>query len=70
MGSAQSQEEQPDVVRIDRSEIPEEYKTVGVSSDVVKRVNAQTGGGSSSEAERLREELARERAEKERLKQR
>ncbi|KAK6054173.1 exostosin family protein [Cooperia oncophora] len=69
MGSAQSQEEQPDVVRIDRSEIPEEYKTVGVSSDVVKRVNAQTGGGSSSEAERLREELARERAEKERLKQ-
>ncbi|KAK6018444.1 exostosin family protein [Ostertagia ostertagi] len=68
MGSAQSQEEQPDVVRIDRNEIPEEYKTVGVSSDVVKRVNAQTGGG-STEAERLREELAREREEKLRLRQ-
>ncbi|XGW12192.1 hypothetical protein V3C99_013129 [Haemonchus contortus] len=67
MGSAQSQEEQPDVVRIDRDEIPEEYKTVGVSSDVVKRVNAQTGGG-STEAERLKDELAHERLEKERLK--
>ncbi|RCN24318.1 hypothetical protein ANCCAN_29988 [Ancylostoma caninum] len=52
MGSAQSQE-QPEVVRIDRSEIPEEYKTVGVSSDVVRRVNAQAKG-EGGDAERLR----------------
>ncbi|WKX96026.1 hypothetical protein Q1695_012469 [Nippostrongylus brasiliensis] len=65
MGSAQSQE-QPEVVRIDREDIPEEYKTVGVSSDVVRRVNSQTRG-SSPDAERLREELARERQEKQRL---
>ncbi|ETN71033.1 exostosin family protein [Necator americanus] len=67
MGSAQSQE-QPDVVRIDRSEIPEEYKTVGVSSDVVRRVNAQNQGD-GSDADRLRNELAREREEKARLRE-
>ncbi|RCN30439.1 exostosin family protein [Ancylostoma caninum] len=86
MGSAQSQE-QPEVVRIDRSEIPEEYKTVGVSSDVVRRVNAQARG-EGGDAERLshfssirtgtvnniclgpkRDELARERAEKQRLRE-
>ncbi|KAL6733395.1 hypothetical protein Aduo_004045 [Ancylostoma duodenale] len=67
MGSAQSQE-QPEVVRIDRSEIPEEYKTVGVSSDVVRRVNSQARG-EGGDAERLRDELARERAEKQRLRE-
>ncbi|PAV82862.1 hypothetical protein WR25_21137 [Diploscapter pachys] len=75
MGSSQSQPEStPDVVRIDRSEIPEEYKTVGVSSDVIKRVNAQVPGGggvvqNSGEAEKLRRELAKEREEKVRLRE-
>ncbi|KJH44423.1 hypothetical protein DICVIV_09557 [Dictyocaulus viviparus] len=80
MGSAQSQEE-PDVVRIDRSEIPEEYKlvhllkycvfirTVGVSSDVVRRVSSQSGNDSNNEAVKLRDELDRERQEKLRLKE-
>ncbi|CAI4231733.1 unnamed protein product [Auanema sp. JU1783] len=63
MGSTQSQEK-PDVVRIERSEIPEEYKTVGVSSDVVRRVNAQNPDTGS---EKLKAELAKEKDEKNRL---
>uniref|UniRef100_A0A1I7XUK5 Exostosin domain-containing protein n=1 Tax=Heterorhabditis bacteriophora TaxID=37862 RepID=A0A1I7XUK5_HETBA len=71
MGSAQSQE-QPDVVRIDRSDIPEEYKTVGVSSDVVRRVNAHASENvrtNYAEAEILRSELDRERKEKAHLRE-
>ncbi|CAB3405254.1 unnamed protein product [Caenorhabditis bovis] len=72
MGATQSADQtNPEVVRIDRSEIPEEYKTVGVSSDVVKRVQATktSGGDNSEEAERLRAELNREREEKARLRE-
>ncbi|CAI2328267.1 unnamed protein product [Caenorhabditis sp. 36 PRJEB53466] len=71
MGAQQSaeQEARPEVVRIDRNEVPEEYKTVGVSSDVVKRVNATRVAGNDGESERLRQELAREREEKARLRE-
>ncbi|KAE9416814.1 hypothetical protein Angca_004036, partial [Angiostrongylus cantonensis] len=68
MGSTQSQEE-PDVVRINRSEVPDEYKTVGVSSDVVKRVNSQSQDHKSGDTSKLREELAREREEKLRMRE-
>ncbi|KAJ1373072.1 hypothetical protein KIN20_035403 [Parelaphostrongylus tenuis] len=68
MGATQSQEE-PDVVRINRSEVPDEYKTVGVSSDVVRRVNSQSQGDRSNDASKLREELARERQEKMRMRE-
>ncbi|CAP32220.2 Protein CBR-CHCH-3 [Caenorhabditis briggsae] len=69
MGAAQSteQEARPEVIRIDRNEIPEE--TVGVSSDVVKRVNATRVAGNDGESDRLRQELAREREEKARLRE-
>ncbi|CAB01650.1 MICOS complex subunit MIC19 [Caenorhabditis elegans] len=71
MGASQSaeQEARPEVVRIDRNEIPEEYKTVGVSSDVVSRVNATRVAGNDGESDRLRQELAREREEKARLRE-
>uniref|UniRef100_A0A8R1DLS2 MICOS complex subunit MIC19 n=1 Tax=Caenorhabditis japonica TaxID=281687 RepID=A0A8R1DLS2_CAEJA len=73
MGASQSSEQdasRPDVVRIDRNEVPEEYKTVGVSSDVVKRVNAaNVAGGNDGENDRLRQELAREREEKAKLRE-
>ncbi|CAI5441523.1 unnamed protein product [Caenorhabditis angaria] len=78
MGAAQSGADQaaPEVVRIERSEIPEEYKNVGVSSDVVKRVNAtKTSSGNTSSAsndaenERLKRELQKERDEKARLRE-
>ncbi|GMT13838.1 hypothetical protein PFISCL1PPCAC_5135 [Pristionchus fissidentatus] len=82
MGAGQSAETapQPEVIRINREEIPEQYKTVGVSTAVVKRINSQqqaspaaaAGGGgaaTSEEAKKLKAELDRERAEKTRLRE-
>ncbi|KAF8363121.1 chch-3, partial [Pristionchus pacificus] len=75
MGAGQSAETapKPEVIRINREEIPEQYKTVGVSTDVVRRINAQNqakgGGATSEEATKLKAELDRERAEKARLRE-
>lgn len=54
MGAAQSQTAEPTVVRIGRDEIPEEYRNVGVSGDVVQRVLTQSGTSSSADNEVLR----------------
>ncbi|CAJ0945838.1 unnamed protein product, partial [Mesorhabditis belari] len=81
MGSSQSQPSEapsqttPQVVRINREEIPEEYKAVGVSGAVINRVNAHVRTGAPAGAgiaadidvEKLRAELERERGEKVRL---
>ncbi|CAJ0576407.1 unnamed protein product, partial [Mesorhabditis spiculigera] len=78
MGSSQSQPAtgpQPQVVRINRDQIPEEYRSVGVSGAVVNRVNSQRPAGSPPnsgiaadiDVQKLRAELAKERGEKESL---
>ncbi|GMS83789.1 hypothetical protein PENTCL1PPCAC_5964, partial [Pristionchus entomophagus] len=75
MGAGQSAETtpKPEVIRINREEIPEHYKTVGVSTDVYNRIKSQqpaTGGAANSEeAAKLKAELDRERAEKARLRE-
>uniref|UniRef100_A0A0M3INR6 CHCH domain-containing protein n=1 Tax=Ascaris lumbricoides TaxID=6252 RepID=A0A0M3INR6_ASCLU len=83
MGAGQSQEQNSathdspkfgsslfQVVRIERTEIPEEYKTVGVSNEVVDRVLAMHGEQMpSDEVDSLREQLNHERATNERLRE-
>lgn len=67
MGSSQSQQQSetsqgtPKAVRIERDEIPEEYKTVGVSHDVVRRVMDMHSGDESADMHKLRTELSHER---------
>ncbi|EFO22661.1 hypothetical protein LOAG_05821 [Loa loa] len=65
MGSAQSCEEGnpsddlPKVIKIERSEIPEEYKTVAVSHDVVDQI-LSLGNSESGNVNDLRKQLAEE----------
>ncbi|KHN87938.1 hypothetical protein Tcan_17411 [Toxocara canis] len=58
-----------EVVRIERAEIPEEYKAVGVSHEVVNRVLGMHDDDTSSEVDSLREQLNRERAANEHLRE-
>lgn len=55
MGAGQSvpTNEKPKVVKIDRSEIPDAYKAVGVSDDVVRRVNQESSPGRDKKVEAL-----------------
>lgn len=68
MGAGQSREGSskaaPRTVRIEKDEIPEEFKNVGVSREVVDRV-LNTSGGSTADVDALKEELweARKRNE-------
>ncbi|TMS35775.1 hypothetical protein L596_003098 [Steinernema carpocapsae] len=73
MGSSQSQEPRPKppVVRIEKTDVPEEYRSVGVSSEVIQRVQAQQGSLASSggEVDKLKNELLAERERAETLRQ-
>ncbi|MCP9261334.1 hypothetical protein DINM_004709 [Dirofilaria immitis] len=66
MGSTQSYEESlssndhPKVLKIERSEIPEEYRTVAVSRDVVDQI-LNLGSSESENINDLRKQLAEER---------
>uniref|UniRef100_A0A0R3RHE6 MICOS complex subunit MIC19 n=1 Tax=Elaeophora elaphi TaxID=1147741 RepID=A0A0R3RHE6_9BILA len=66
MGSVQSYDENslsddvPKVVKIERSEIPEEYRTVAVSHDVVDQI-LNLGNSKSENVSDLRKQLAEER---------
>uniref|UniRef100_A0A1I8ACV0 MICOS complex subunit MIC19 n=1 Tax=Steinernema glaseri TaxID=37863 RepID=A0A1I8ACV0_9BILA len=73
MGAEQSQESQPTPapVRVQATDIPEEYKSVGVSSDVVQRVRAQQNASPTGniESDKLKHELVAERERSESLRQ-
>ncbi|EJW79334.1 hypothetical protein WUBG_09758 [Wuchereria bancrofti] len=74
MGSSQSYEESnrsddlPKVVRIERSEIPEEYRTVAVSHDVVDQI-LNLGNSESRAVNDLRKQLAEEQENNLRLRE-
>ncbi|MFH4974390.1 hypothetical protein AB6A40_001099 [Gnathostoma spinigerum] len=75
MGTTQSQntssqaeeQDKPDVVRIDRSDIPDEYKTVGVSENVVNRIIGQSWKEDPKDVELLKSQLSQAREQNERL---
>ncbi|KAE9554460.1 hypothetical protein FO519_002334 [Halicephalobus sp. NKZ332] len=73
MGAGQSvpAEDKPKVVTIDRSEIPDAYKAVGVSDEVVRRVNQNSISALANDGkiEALSSELAAQRQENNRLKE-
>ncbi|KAH7730739.1 CBN-CHCH-3 protein [Aphelenchoides avenae] len=63
---------EPSVVRIDRSQVPEAYKRVGVSDEVVRRVQSQQSSASQAsneEVTRLANDLARQREENAQLRE-
>uniref|UniRef100_A0AC35EUU1 MICOS complex subunit MIC19 n=1 Tax=Panagrolaimus sp. PS1159 TaxID=55785 RepID=A0AC35EUU1_9BILA len=64
--NSEEQQRQPKVLRIERSQIPEAYKNVGVSSEVIRRVS---GGSTSNDSDvsALNAELQKERETNARL---
>ncbi|KAI1723890.1 MICOS complex subunit MIC19 [Ditylenchus destructor] len=61
---------EPEIVQIDRSEIPEAYKNVFVSEDVIRRAHGDLNSNNvtrDESASKLNEELARQQQENKRL---
>uniref|UniRef100_A0A7E4VB07 MICOS complex subunit MIC19 n=1 Tax=Panagrellus redivivus TaxID=6233 RepID=A0A7E4VB07_PANRE len=64
-GESKPSDNKPKVVKIDRTEIPEAYKAVGVSDNVVKRV----GGADHGQVTALKSQLDQEREENAKLRE-